>query len=397
MGSCLSGNRLRGNKSRLSRKQVEPLKLVATKYYTLEQHKEYERLGLNRHDVKRYCEAFIRFQPNDKDHMVVIRELLDQLDLVGSALTDAIFNVVGDVSKHRLSFHEFLIFTWPFLCLGNIEVKYMSFKLLNKSGTGILTSRELRRSAKDIHGNHYHEAEEQVENFCEIIDGSELGSITDIQYMRNVDNYPIILMPFFTVRNTMREFILGERFWLLREVQSVRVKKGAEYTQLYDTVRMGFSSRHSALHVELEKDDEDSADKKYEELMTRYECASGGQRSPGKKSRSSSNDFVDSPPNSHQRVSYQQQLQQQRDRRNSDSTSKRRGRNYSPHHSHNMHPYSHNSNNTPTPGAMTPASYLESDKVNPTTIAQSMARLHSGLNEQLKNPSSPTAGLSEEC
>lgn len=141
----------------------------------------------------------------------------------------------------------------------------------------MLTSRELRKMIVLVHGDRYNECDEQLCDLIAVIDASEHCVLTPAQFHRCVDDYPVLTYPFFAVRDKMREVILGERYWKLRETQSIKVKRESEFTNIYDTARLGFSSRHSAILQTLDNqsdEEETDPDKQYEAAISKYDNAS---------------------------------------------------------------------------------------------------------------------------
>jgi hypothetical protein len=183
------------------------------------------------------------------------------------------------------------------------EVLIYSFDLFNRSGNGFLTSLELRKSCATLHGSMFLEAEESVCSLSEIIDNYEAGGINHMQFLRNITMFPVLTMPVFATQTRLRGYIMGERFWKLREVQSVRLKRDAEFVRVYESTRSGLSTRLSAqTSSALVSLDDVDADQAYEELMSRYQDASSytsRQRKSHTRSRDRSNSQEKSNSNNH--------------------------------------------------------------------------------------------------
>jgi hypothetical protein len=104
MGTCSSHNTALVSPKKERTKSTEAA-IVDTPYSSVEQNKEYELLGLQRRDVRKYLDCFKSFKPDSK-HMVNINQMCLDLDIAQNSLTNHIFGIVSSSDENRLSFHE---------------------------------------------------------------------------------------------------------------------------------------------------------------------------------------------------------------------------------------------------------------------------------------------------
>jgi hypothetical protein len=136
----------------------------------------------------------------------------------------------------------------------DIELHAFSYGVFNVSGSNQLTSMELHRGINAIYSmlpvTDLRLCEEQAEPLLDTIDELPTKGISLDEYLKCIDNYRRVLLPFFELQAKMRNYIFGERYWLICSPKASAIKRSPDVEIMFSEARAimyaGFKKKKDA-------------------------------------------------------------------------------------------------------------------------------------------------------
>ena len=214
-------------------------------FYSVETLKEYELLGLSEMDVEHFVDVFLVLKPDEVTVTVPIKNIVYLLDIESSSHVMAlVFNKLASVKSNAgLTFREFVVFSWKFLSMSNTELIDFAFDCLSVGAeSGLMTNKSLLAGVIAVHGDYSqnYSCESSIYHLMKLINESENGSLDRSVFRDTVRHIAALVMPIFSAYSKMREAIFGIRFWQLREVQAVRIKREPAVVDLMSRIQQSW-------------------------------------------------------------------------------------------------------------------------------------------------------------
>lgn len=252
MGVCSSGHGRRSrHRAKVAVKPMAPIQL----FYSLSEVDDFKLLGLTDVDIEAFFEVFYSLNPDKLTRTINMYRMLDGLglsdfDYVACKLFSKETSSTEEIEA-TLSFREFLLYSWRFLTLNRKELKEYSFSLYDEKGCGLLTTKTVLSGILLVYNNNTqdYQHESHIFDMCHIIEETPTCAIDLPYYMKIIDELSMFVQPLFTIQQKMREVLLGHRFWQLREVQSVRLKRSFQVQHLFEQTNLNSQSRIDAAAV----------------------------------------------------------------------------------------------------------------------------------------------------
>jgi len=121
------------------------------------------------------------------------------------------------------------------------EIHLLSYNIYSSGCRDGITSLALRQAIGDIYGNKTSDelllCEKQAEKLMDWIDDLPGKTIYREDYLTVIDNYRHLLLPFFKLQLTMRQVIIGERYWKYVAARALAKKTDPDVMTVFSTAR----------------------------------------------------------------------------------------------------------------------------------------------------------------
>ena len=169
---------------------------------------------LSAHDVHSFFHCFCMID-KDSSGSIDLDEFFDYMDLDYSRFAVRAFDSMDvhrgvDSSAHVLHFQEFLVGIFNYCTLTHDTLVKFAFDILDKEGTGLLTTAHVRELVDMIYGAR---VDAQVQRLLQRLDRDHNNQI-DIKEFRAIEKRArMMLFPIFMLQHQIQSKLMSTRWW----------------------------------------------------------------------------------------------------------------------------------------------------------------------------------------
>jgi len=201
----------------------------------------FEGLGLKEDDVARLHEQFLLID-KDSSGSIELWEMLDHLDLKRNRFAKRVFAIFDVNGSNEIDFREFVVALWQYCTLGRPQLVMFAFDLYDRDSSGAIDFDECNAMLKELYGKRYAKnstAVNLLRHINQLTKKHDTDEVDVEAFAEFCRTHPAMLMPAFSMQQTLRERILGGAWWDRRSNE--RVKLGGHNMRIHDLLKSHLS------------------------------------------------------------------------------------------------------------------------------------------------------------
>eukprot|EP00639_Heterosigma_akashiwo_P031669 CAMPEP_0194672140 /NCGR_PEP_ID=MMETSP0295-20121207/6257_1 /TAXON_ID=39354 /ORGANISM="Heterosigma akashiwo, Strain CCMP2393" /LENGTH=370 /DNA_ID=CAMNT_0039555771 /DNA_START=135 /DNA_END=1244 /DNA_ORIENTATION=+ len=196
--------------------------------------KEFKSLGLHNRDVWALHSSYAAID-GDNSGTIEVKELMAYLGL-HSQFTNRVFRIFDEDGSGELDFREFVVSMWNYCTLAKNALVMFAFDLYDSDNSGVIDIREVELMLKEVYGEGFQASQlaQKVLRHMRMIDGDarlplsmQRCEVTAEQFGQFCRKHATLLLPAFTMQETLREAVGGKRLWERLSRRRFEVSDGA--------------------------------------------------------------------------------------------------------------------------------------------------------------------------
>ena len=210
----------------------------------------FESLGLKEDDVARLHEQFLLID-KDSSGSIELWEMLDHLDLKRNRFAKRVFAIFDVDGSNEIDFREFVVALWQYCTLGRPQLVMFAFDLYDRDSSGAIDFDEFNAMLKELYGKRYAKnstAVNLLRHINQLTKKHDTDEVDVEAFAEFCRTHPAMLVPAFSMQQTLRERILGGAWWDRRSNE--RVKVNGHNMRIHDLLKSHLSE--GAFHSFME-------------------------------------------------------------------------------------------------------------------------------------------------